>query len=91
MAKKKLSQCKCIDAINRALVPRNAKLAITVSLTTGRAYPDLSLEKINPKARGSLPTLVPTFCPFCGAAYPRVDAKMPPLPIVTRKSSVSSR
>lgn len=74
MAAKKPKQCKCIEDANRALVSCNARLQVAHALLRGITFPVLGIEKIDPKKRGTRPTLVPNYCPFCGALYPRAGS-----------------
>ena len=76
---KKQRQCRCIQAADKALEPRNARLAKAYSLSSGVVFPVFALEKVDSKAKGDRPTLVPSFCPFCGKQYPRTGVEMKPV------------
>lgn len=62
---------KCIEEVNKALEERNAALCsrTKINFKTGKIStigPILQVEKLDPKIRKPLPTLLCNFCPFCG-------------------------
>lgn len=62
--------CDCRKRMNEKLKPLNARLAF--GFTFGEGHMDLSppiiqTEKLTPRGKRS-PTVLATFCPFCGAA-----------------------
>lgn len=64
--------CGCRSRINAGLESRNARLASGFTVWPEGAM-DLApvfvtLEKINPRGKKP-PTLLATFCPFCGEKY----------------------
>ena len=63
------NSCKCIEKVNKELAKQNLRLATHFSFNarTGDAHLELPvpLQKIVPN-RKPLPTLVATFCAFCG-------------------------
>lgn len=69
--------CGCRQQVNEKLIERNAKIAagFTASFNDGPTRgmglspPMILLEKADKKKRGELPTLIATFCPFCGEKY----------------------
>lgn len=65
----KTEGCKCIPAVNKTLAKSNARLktSFRINFSTGKSSEILvlPLEKIE-KSRKPLPSLVCTFCPFCG-------------------------
>lgn len=64
--------CECRAAINKRLVPENAKIAFGLLFRDARidlSPPMITLEKINEKKRSKLPMLLAAYCPFCGERY----------------------
>lgn len=61
--------CDCIEKVNELLAPKNGELSVAFSLTTGIAWPALTVEKIDKRSRIKPPGMVPTHCPFCGERY----------------------
>lgn len=65
-----MAKCDCLEKVQEALKPKNCKLqtVLTMNFTTGRGSivgPLLAVEKLD-KSRDRLPTVFPTYCPFCG-------------------------
>lgn len=64
--------CDCIALFNKKLAEHNSRIvegiAFDMQANTGRAYPVIQCEKINPRNRDKM-SVIPTFCPFCGTAY----------------------
>lgn len=65
--------CNCADEINEDLKPRNARLAFGFSLNRGTGALNVApalieTEKIAPRGKKP-PTVMATFCPFCGVKY----------------------
>jgi hypothetical protein len=65
--------CKCIEAVNKALAPQNAEL--DTHFTFGGIYDKtvsigqamhLTVRKVDTAKKTKLPSLCPTYCPFCG-------------------------
>ena len=70
-AKPKTKSCNCVALIDAQLKDRNARVAtrLVLNFKTGDARstaPLVQLEKIDSKKRKAVPTMVATFCPFCG-------------------------
>lgn len=66
--------CDCVDRMNEAMAARNAAIEIgmLIDYATGKlreAPPAIKVYKVDPKRRDRLPTLLATFCPFCGRKY----------------------
>jgi len=69
--------CDCREAVNERLAFSNARIAFGFTFSasdSGAGRMDLSppmitLEKIDSKKRGHVPTLLATCCPFCGERY----------------------
>ena len=73
--------CNCAETANKALVEKNAVLVQGFSFADGgmKVLPILiAIEKLDRTKRGRLPSLVATFCPFCGKKYPQVVEGEPP-------------
>jgi len=79
MAKKKAAKtgCNCVEQVNKQLEDSNAKVSqyLQVNFTTGESSmtnPMVALEKkiTSSRTRTKLPSLVCTYCPFCGKKYP---------------------
>lgn len=79
MAKKKATKpgCNCIEQVNKQLEDSNAKVAqyLQVNFKTGEATmsnPMVAVEKKihSSRTRTKLPSLICSFCPFCGKKYP---------------------
>lgn len=71
----KTKECKCIKQVNDELRLSNAQVAqgLRIDFANGRASmapPQVVLEKIDAKSRKKLPTMLCSFCPFCGSKYP---------------------
>lgn len=67
--------CKCLDQVNSQLKDSNAMISqgFQINFKTGRSSmspPMLATEKIDSKIRKRLPSVICSFCPFCGAKYP---------------------
>lgn len=61
--------CKCADAVDAELAAKNGRLAFGFTVREGRmelTRPLIQLEKLDGKKRGKLPSLVASYCPFCG-------------------------
>lgn len=66
--------CTCREAINERLAVSNARIATGFCFSPVEnqirrmelAPPMIVLEKIDSKKRGKPPTLLATWCPFCG-------------------------
>lgn len=65
--------CNCIERVDEMLKEKNACLVATISLGNYPSRVGLMIEKYDPKKRGRLPSMVATFCPFCGAKYQAVE------------------
>ena len=66
--------CDCIETMQAMLEPENARLALTIQWTSGRAFPTIQTEKIAPRGK-KLPIVVPSYCPFCGVKYAEVSGQ----------------
>jgi hypothetical protein len=64
--------CDCIVEANKALAACGAKLVTMMSLTGGPAHAIIATQRNGPTKRDAWknPTLIATFCPFCGKKYP---------------------
>lgn len=63
--------CDCRTRIDADLKDRNARLAFGFTFSDGKmelAPPMIMLEKLNPRGKKP-PTLLATFCPFCGTKF----------------------
>lgn len=74
-AEKPTGSCNCIDQVNAQLRGSNAKLSqgLQIDFKTGKSSmspPMLVAEKIDSKIKKRLPSLLCSFCPFCGSKYP---------------------
>lgn len=71
--------CDCLSRVNAELKARNTKLSISFVLTSDLngmdCLPLVATEKLDTKLRGRVMAVIPTFCPFCGAKYPRDGAE----------------
>jgi hypothetical protein len=69
--------CNCNERVNEKLKEKNARLAFSFCLSSDLSEADAMLmiqtEKVNKAYRGKIPTVIPTFCPFCGVKYVRKD------------------
>lgn len=71
--------CSCRERVDAKLTERNARIAFGFCAsnedgpTRGMSLspPMIVLEKLDKKKRGSLPTLIASYCPFCGKEYAR--------------------
>lgn len=63
--------CSCRKRIDAVLRPKNARLAFGFCFNDNvmSVSPALIMLEKREKKRGALPTLLATFCPFCGEAY----------------------
>jgi hypothetical protein len=64
--------CDCRKAVDERLSVSNARIAFGFTISGGRrdlSPPMIVLEKLDDKKRGKLPSLLATFCPFCGERY----------------------
>lgn len=68
-----MSICNCIEEINTLLADRNSKLATTIRFGSKPGEPSvlvtIQCDKINTRAKGRPPAIVPSFCPFCGISF----------------------
>lgn len=69
--------CDCMTRVNESLKARNTKLSVSFCLSRDLSEADTMLmiqtEKLDKQSRVKPATVIPTFCPFCGKKYPRVD------------------
>lgn len=67
MAKAK-PNCKCLDLVQKKLLTERPNTRLQTAFTMrGRVIgPLLAVEKIDPKKRTKLPTIVCGYCPICG-------------------------
>lgn len=66
--------CDCLKLTQAALVERNMRLPVMMSLVGGPDKAYLQTEVIKPQ-RGLRPMkLICAYCPFCGGKYPDPDA-----------------
>jgi hypothetical protein len=72
LVSKPTKSCACIEGVNKALAARSAKLVTMMSLTGGPTHAIIATQRNGPEKRDAwkAPTLVATFCPFCGKKYP---------------------
>jgi hypothetical protein len=76
MAKSKPDKpCKCIEQVNKQLEQSNARISqgLQINFKTGASglsSPFVVVEKVDGKIRKRLPSVVCSFCPFCGSKYP---------------------
>ncbi len=75
MAKGESKMCKCVDQVNEQLAASNVKIGqgLQINFKTGQSSmspPQIVLEKINAKVRKRMPTVLCSFCPFCGKKFP---------------------
>ena len=61
--------CNCIEQTNTALKPMNARLVLSFNLRTGEVWSTITTERIENRRDGKkAPTVLPTYCPFCGVS-----------------------
>ena len=61
--------CECVKKFNRELEVRNGRIVCATAVTKKldvQEYVCIQAEKIDSKKKTKLPTLVASFCPFCG-------------------------
>lgn len=62
--------CNCIAEINVKLAPHNGRVARAIRITAdlGRMFSStvIGTEKLDKSKRKPIPTLMATYCPFCG-------------------------
>lgn len=70
---KKAKPCNCLELTQKALAEKypNVRLRteLSINFTSGKARvvgPVLEVEKIDTAKRERLPTILCTYCPFCG-------------------------
>lgn len=71
--------CDCRERVNKSLEDKNACIAIGFMAGTEdgstryflRSAPMIVLEKKLVTLRTKLPTLLASYCPFCGEKYPQ--------------------
>jgi hypothetical protein len=83
------TRCACMTAANNQLKSHNTKLAVSFIFTRDLSggmdvLPMIAVEKIDPRKRGKVMNVVPTFCPFCGTKYPRKGEEGEGLPEAIR-------
>lgn len=82
------ARCTCMTAINDHLKLHNTRLSTSFTFTRDLAgmdvLPMIMVEKIDTKQRKRPMNVVPTFCPFCGAKYPRKGEEGEGLPEALR-------
>jgi hypothetical protein len=73
--KRKSKTCRCVSKVTLLLAKQNEQLCLTFRWNTKRddlrALPTISTERLDPKKRTRRYVLVPSYCPFCGVAYPK--------------------
>lgn len=59
--------CDCISTVNEQLREQNAMLVFTLFGKPNRVV--IATDKVDSKKRGRAPSMLASFCPFCGEAY----------------------
>lgn len=59
--------CDCISSVNQDLAQHNSMLVCTLFGKPNRVI--ISTCKVEEKKRGKLPSMLASFCPFCGEDY----------------------
>lgn len=71
--------CNCITEMNAKLAPHNGRVAQAIRITAdlGRMFSStvIGTEKLDKSKRKPIPTLMATFCPFCGKRENEEQAK----------------
>lgn len=69
MAKRKA--CRCVELVNKQLSVRNARVEQRFMMSDGfgMSAPLVQLEKIDQSKRKVLPTVIASYCPFCGRKW----------------------
>jgi hypothetical protein len=72
-----MKSCDCIALADEALAARGARLVTMMSLTGGPTCAIIAVQRNGPTKRDGwkAPTLIATFCPFCGKKYPQHKPK----------------
>lgn len=76
--------CACISDVSNMLRERNAALVTTMFANPERVV--MSTYKIDSKKRGKTPSMIATYCPFCGERYGDVSAPDACLPAPAKAS-----
>ncbi len=70
---KKSTGCKCVEQVNKKLLPSGLKLTqhIQINFLTGKSTmsgPCVEVQKLGKKGSVKIPAVLCSFCPFCGKA-----------------------
>lgn len=61
--------CECIERMNGSLAQHNGRIAVAIQITPSmdlRSRLIVQTEKLDKSRRKPVPTVVATYCPFCG-------------------------
>lgn len=62
--------CTCIEVVNARLKEHNAQILLPMFVSNGStARPFIETTKLDEKKRGKPPSMLASYCPFCGAHY----------------------
>jgi tRNA(Ile2) C34 agmatinyltransferase TiaS len=64
----KTKPCTCLERVQKKLADErpNTRLQVAFNMQGQVVGPLLAVEKIDPKKRAKLPTVVCAYCPICG-------------------------
>jgi hypothetical protein len=74
MAKTKTADCKCVEDVNAKLAESGCRVTrhMQINFATQMASlsgPCVAVERIGKSKRGKIPTVLCSYCPFCGKKF----------------------
>ncbi len=64
--------CNCVEEVNQRIKDKNVRIGVGLTLIENKRLSVVVLvaaEKIDKKKRGRVPSLIATYCPFCGKKW----------------------